>query len=263
MAIIKRRTHRALPPHPEVKQQTDLIAPLPALDAPVEDKKVTFFLTASHQLKSPVAIMQWCLQSVLEQQDVPKETAYLVRKALDQADGMSKLVGDMLQVFRLMHGNNQQAVMPVSLTPVIMSVLDQYELVAHNKGVHLVRGLLENLPPVLGRDTLLRQVVVNLVDNAIKYTPAGKQVLVTAETSGKHVVLTVQDEGIGIPESEQGRLFSEFFRGEEAKQVAYEGTGLGLVLVKQIVEQAGGEIHMSSQLHRGTTFRVTIPYLQP
>lgn len=232
---------------------------LPALDAANVDPKVEFFLTASHQLKSPVAIMQWCLQSLTEM-PVDPAARKLVGKALEQANNMSALVADMLQVFRLMHPNSVQTLESVKMNPIIDAVFAQYEPVAHNKGVHLVKGELENLPIVFGREVLLKQAVINLIDNAIKYSKGGGHVTVSARTHDHMVEIHVADEGIGIAEAEQGRMFTEFFRGEEAKEVAYEGTGLGLVLVKHIMESIGGSISFKSALHKGTDFTLKMPY---
>lgn len=234
--------------------------PLPALDAPAVDPKVEFFLTASHQLKSPVAIMQWCLQSMTEIQNLDPEAKKLVQKSLEQANSMSTLIGDMLQVFRLMSGKHHTSAESVKLNDILDEVLRSYELSAHNKGVHLVRGSIEKLPVVYGTKTLVKQCIINLVDNAIKYTSAGGQVTVSAAIEGDHVVIHVIDQGIGIPETEQSRLFTEFFRGEEAKEVAYEGTGLGLVLVKHIMASMGGEVLFKSKVHQGTDFYLRFPF---
>jgi len=234
--------------------------PLPALDAPNQDPKLEFFLTASHQLKSPVAIIQWCLQSVAEMKDVPPETQKLAKKALDQANGMSHLIQDMLQVFRLM--NNQVGKTPleaVSLNKIVEEILGQYELVAHNKGVHLVHGAIENVPVIFARETFVRQAVINLVDNAIKYTKPGSSVTVELLAKPDSILLNVADQGIGIPDTEQSRIFTEFFRGEEAKDVSYEGTGLGLVLVKHVMSTVGGSVTFKSKFHEGTTFTATFP----
>jgi signal transduction histidine kinase len=235
-------------------------SPLPALDAPSVDPKVEFFLTASHQLKSPVAIMQWCLQSMTEIQNLDPEAKKLVQKSLEQANSMSHLIGDMLQVFRLMNGKHKTTAEAVNLNELLAEVLQTYELLSHNKGVHLVRGTVEQLPVVFGTKTLVKQCIINLVDNAIKYTPAGSQVIVSAATEGDHAVIHVSDQGIGIPEAEQSRLFTEFFRGEEAKEIAYEGTGLGLVLVKHIMASMGGEVTFKSVFHKGTDFTLRFPF---
>ena len=235
-------------------------APLPALGATTDDK-TEFFLTASHQLKSPVAIIQWCLQSVLELQDLPPEGRTLVGKALEQAGGMAHLMGDMLQVFRLIGHKVEHALEPVGINQLLEEILTQYELVAHNHGVHLVRGAIENLPDVIANTTLVRQALINLVDNAIKYTKSGGHVTVNVRaTKAGMVEVSVQDEGIGIPETEQEHLFTEFFRGQEARDTVYEGTGLGLVLVKHIAEHFGGRVHFKSALHKGSTFIFEIPF---
>jgi two-component system phosphate regulon sensor histidine kinase PhoR len=234
--------------------------PLPALDAKAADPKLEFFLTASHQLKSPVSIIQWCLQSVLELQTVPPDAQKLIRKALEQADGMGHLITDMLQVFRLMsQKSGTETLESVSFNKIVDDVFSAYEMVAHNKGVHLVRGAIENVPAVMAKETLARQIVINLVDNAIKYTKPGGHVTVNLAAQKDIIEIKVSDEGIGIPDSERSRMFTEFFRGQEAKDLAYEGTGLGLVLVKHVVESLQGTIDFRSELHKGTTFFVRIP----
>lgn len=234
--------------------------PIPALDAPSVDPKVEFFLTASHQLKSPVAIIQWCLQSMTEIQNLDPEAKKLVQKSLEQANSMSHLIGDMLQVFRLMSGKHTTTAEPVNLNELIEEVLRTYELNSHNKGVHLMKGEVEKLPTVYGTKTLVKQCIINLVDNAIKYTKPGGQVTVSAAVEGDFAVIHVVDQGIGIPEAEQSRLFTEFFRGEEAKEIAYEGTGLGLVLVKHIMASMGGEVLFKSKIHEGTKFSLKFPH---
>ena len=236
------------------------VKPIPALDASGVDPKLEFFLTASHQLKSPVAIMQWCLQSLTELQSLDPQARKLVGKALEQANGMGSLITDMLQVFRLMNGNVKEVIEPVPLNPLLDTVLAQYELVAHNKGVHLVRGAIEQLPTVYGRQNYLKQAIINLIDNAIKYTKSGGRVTVTAAVVDDVAEIHVTDEGIGIAPAEHSRIFTEFFRGEEAKNVAYEGTGLGLVLVKHVMESMGGTVSFKSELHKGTDFCLKMPF---
>jgi signal transduction histidine kinase len=225
------------------------------------DKKNEFFMAASHQLKSPVAITQWCLQSILEMPSVDAKAKEMVRKSLTQANAMSQLITDMLHVFRLQDRQGKaQTYLPVDLNALIEQVITQNEVQAHNRKVHLVRGPIEVLPPVLADQGYLRQAIINLVDNAIKYSPDGGTVTVNAGVTRDHFVeITVQDEGIGIPETEQSRLFTEFFRGEEARVVSHEGTGLGLVLVRNIVEEFGGEVSLESEFHKGSTFTVRLP----
>lgn len=225
------------------------------------DKKQQFFMAASHQLKSPVAIMQWCLQTILEDQEsLDPKTMNNVRRSLAQADAMSALITDMLHVFRLQDANRRQEFVQVNVNDLISQVLLQYEPIAHNRKVHLTRGPQEEVPTVLADPAYLKQAFVNLVDNAIKYSLEGGKVTVCVEEiCGGWVQLTVSDHGIGIPEAEQGQLFTEFFRGVEAREVAHEGTGLGLVLIRAIITEFGGEVEVKSKVHKGTTFTVRLP----
>lgn len=233
---------------------------LPPLDSSVSDKKTEFFLAASHQLKSPVAIVQWCLQSVLEDPSLSNKSKEWVRKALNQSNAMGQLITDMLHVFRL--GSEQygpKSYTAVPLNDAIDKALLQYEPVAAKKKVHLVTGPIEHLPSVYGNEAYIRQAVINLIDNAIKYTAEGGKVEVRARNSKGFTLIEVEDNGIGIPESEQSQMFREFFRGVEAQNVAHEGTGLGLVLVKHVMQQLGGDVTLKSTFRKGTTFTLHFP----
>ena len=218
-------------------------------------------MTASHQLKSPVAIIQWCLQSVLENEEIDPKDVELVRKALIQANAMSHLIVDMLQVFRLQDTKDKGILFePLNIGDLVDQIVGEYELVAHQRGVHLERGPMAIVPTVAASPTYLRQAIINLIDNALKYTPSGKKVVVSLSYGKDNVLeLEVKDQGIGIAEAEQSRLFTEFFRGSEAQEFSREGTGLGLVLVRNIIEEFGGTVQVKSRLHHGSTFTIRLP----
>jgi two-component system phosphate regulon sensor histidine kinase PhoR len=234
---------------------------VPQTNQAKEDQKLEFFMTASHQLKSPLAIIQWCLQVLLESEGMANKDRELVQKALTQANSMSHLIADMLNVFRLSSRKNRNSsFVPVSVNKIIDDVLTQYELIAHNQKVHLVRGPIENDLRVLADETYLRQAVVNLVDNAIKYSPDGGKVNIEAKNNPPNLLeILVTDQGIGIGGIELNKIFREFFRGEQAQQITSNGTGLGLVLVKQIIEEFGGKIEVKSELGKGSTFKLILP----
>jgi signal transduction histidine kinase len=115
------------------------------------------------------------------------------------------------------------------------------------------------VPAVLGDAAQLERVLLNLLSNAIKFTTDGGRVVVRVRATGSTVELEVEDEGIGIPEAEQEHLFLRFFRSSTSQERAIQGTGLGLTIVKSIVEHHGGEIHVRSQSGVGTTFTVRLP----
>lgn len=231
----------------------------PPLDAQ-SDPKTEFFMAASHQLKSPVAIVQWCLQSVLEKKELDADTRKLSQQALVQADAMSLLLADMLHVFRIVHRSSQlESLAPVNMNKLIEDVLKQEESVAAKQEVRLEVGPMEQLPLVLADDAYLKQAIINIIDNAIKYSNVGGTVEINAEVKKGMIEIAVIDHGIGIPDAEQGRLFTEFFRGELAKGKTANGTGLGLVLVKHIAESFGGELTFTSAVGKGSTFVLRIP----
>jgi signal transduction histidine kinase len=207
-----------------------------------------------------VAIIQWCLQSIEEAEKADPQTRELVRKALIQANAMSHLVTDMLHVFRLeKRRESSQSYQPVDLGKVLEQALAQVQALAANKKIKIARGPQETMRPVLADEGYLRQAVINLIDNAIKYSEAGDVVTVSLEEKAGKAEFSVKDQGIGISDAEQQRLFTEFFRGAEAQEHAHEGTGLGLVLVKHIVEEFGGEIKVKSEAGKGSTFTVVLP----
>lgn len=243
---------------PKVQDQTPSIEDLEQRDT----KKTEFFLAASHQLKSPLAIVQWCLQSTIESESLDHQDKELVLKALGQANAMSRLITDMLHVFRLVNkkGGQVQTYESVDLNQLVAEAVIQSEIEAHKHDAHVVKGPLEILPPVFADPVYLREAVMNLLDNAIKYSPPGGTINIYCRlASDNFVELSVQDQGIGIPQADQRHLFHEFFRGEEAQSIAHEGTGLGLVLVKHIIEEFGGEIVVKSELHQGSTFIIRLP----
>jgi two-component system, OmpR family, phosphate regulon sensor histidine kinase PhoR len=231
--------------------------PLPAFDKH-SDQKTEFFMAASHQLKSPVAIVQWCLQSVLEDSALDPANRKMLSRALAQSNAMSSLLSDMLNVFRLMHGS-ETALVPVDVNHVLDQVVELYKPVAERQHVRLMVGPIETLPHVLADDAYLKQAIINLVDNAIKYSNEKGKVQIEAAYAKGRISISVADSGIGIADVDQGRLFKEFFRTEVAREKTHDGTGLGLTLVRHIAERFGGDITFTSELGKGTTFVLTLP----
>ena len=221
-------------------------------------------MAASHQLKAPIAIIQWCLETVMENADkMEKSDRENIRRAVIQADAMSALVTDMLHVFKLMRNQDgPQSFTSVNVNAIIDEVFEQYLPVSEKRKVHLGKGVIESLPQISANQGYFKQVIINLVDNAIKYTQESGYVELTATCNAKkrEIEITISDSGIGITEADQAMLFTEFFRSTAAREIAHEGTGLGLVLAKHVVEDMGGSIEVISKVHKGTKFIVRLPY---
>ncbi|MBU6389045.1 HAMP domain-containing histidine kinase [Patescibacteria group bacterium] len=237
------------------------VGPKSVTGADSAEAQTEFFLAASHQLKSPLAIVQWCLQSLLESPELATKERTLVVKALTQTNTMSHLITDMLHIFRLVNQRGRLAnLVSVDLNRIIDETVEQGVELAHGAKVQVEKGPIEQLPFIPAEETYLRQALYNLIENAIKYSYPGGRVTVTAEREKDgRIGISVTDQGIGIGEADQLKLFTEFFRSEAARDHAHEGTGLGLVLVKHVIEELGGTVSVKSRLQHGSTFTIHLP----
>lgn len=167
-----------------------------------------------------------------------------------------QMLDDMLIVSQMESGNLEFTPEPLNITDFLKKIVDEFQII-HAETHQLVfeSRVIQKIP---GDSRLLRQISANLISNAIKYSPQGSEVRVSLDKSDlPQVVLTVQDQGVGIPEADQGRMFQAFQRGSNVGEVL--GTGLGLAIVKQAVEVHGGSVQLQSQVNYGTTVQVTIP----
>jgi two-component system phosphate regulon sensor histidine kinase PhoR len=142
----------------------------------------------------------------------------------------------------------------VDLKELIGSVVKGVMKGAQKKDIIIKAELPDVLPSVMGDRDRLEQVVVNLIDNAIKYTPSGGEVSITAEANGAEVCVNVSDTGIGIPSDDISRIFERFYRVDKARSRALGGTGLGLAIVKHIIQGHNGRLDVKSELGKGSTF---------
>ena len=173
---------------------------------------------------------------------------------------MAKIVHSLMTISRLDCGGEQIELAPVDLVDIVSVTLDHMGLLAEEKHIS-VRFRHGPATYVTGDSMRLKQIVVNLVDNAIKYTPDGGSVSVVVTTEEKKAVLTVTDTGIGIPAASLPLVFDRFYRADQARSRESGGTGLGLSIVKAICSVHGGTAFVDSTEGRGTTFRIELPLL--
>ena len=148
---------------------------------------------------------------------------------------------------------------PIELPPLVDAVVESVKPTVDARKLELVVDVPARTGTILGDEPQLERVLLNLITNALKFTPEGGRVTLSARPVGDSIALSVADTGIGIPASEQPKLFSRFFRSSISQERAIQGTGLGLVIVKSIVEHHGGSIWFTSKPGQGTTFTVTLP----
>jgi signal transduction histidine kinase len=220
--------------------------------------------TLAHELRNPVGAIMNAL-GVLERIGVPDVQAVRLRELIGrQARHLTRLVEDVLDVTRLRHGKLRLEREPVDLVETVRQAVESLE--AAGRGAHhTFREAYADGPVVVAGDaTRLEQVVRNLLDNAVKYSPANTAIDVSVERAGGDAVLSVRDEGIGIESNFLPRLFEPFAQAERAAQRGVDGLGLGLPLVRAIVEEHGGTISAHSDgAGRGSRFVVRVPVQVP
>lgn|GEM_PF-789125 len=227
----------------------------------IDRAKSQFVLTVTHELRSPVATVQSLLRVIAGGYAgaISEKQQELIARAERRAVFLQQLIDDLLDLAAGKAERLAEALHPVVVNPLVLKVVNQLRPVAEERGLEVHVAAAEGALPVVATADGVERILVNLVGNAIKYTPPGGHVGVALGQVGGEVLLTVRDTGIGIPQEAQPHLFEEFFRAENAKSLEREGTGLGLSIVKGLVERYGGRIGVESEAGRGTTFTVSLP----
>jgi PAS domain S-box-containing protein len=224
-----------------------------------DQMKSDFVSFVTHQLRTPLAGIKWLLELASEERALPEETLSFIQDARVSADRLVKLVNDLLDISRLERGKLKILPKAVALDELTRSVLADVQPLIQEKGHRLSFTDASGLPPVQVDQQLMRQVILNLASNAIKYTPAGGEIAVTVRQEGRQLCWAIQDSGIGVPAAAQSRLFEKFYRAENGLTMETEGTGLGLYLVRLILEQFEGRVWCESEEGKGAIFLFTLP----
>jgi two-component system sensor histidine kinase/response regulator len=220
--------------------------------------KTTFMLTVAHELRAPLNALQSFLWAILKGYIPPEEQQEVLGRAVQRVQELLELVDDLLKLAAAKSEKGLEKREPVSLADVLEKVAPLFQKEAEAKGLAWVVEV--GARPVVRADPdQMAQVWSNLISNAVKYTPAGGRVRVALEERDGWAIGTVEDTGIGIPPQDLERIFEEFYRTPQAKEVAPRGTGLGLPLVKQILEAHGGSITVESEVGRGSRFVFRLP----
>lgn len=222
--------------------------------------KTTFMWTVAHELRAPLNALQSFLLAILKGYIPPEEQQEVLGRAVQRVQELLDLVDDLLKLAAAKSEKGLEKREPVSLADVLEKVAPLFQKEAEAKGLAWTMEVRAR-PVVQADPDQMDQVWSNLISNAVKYTPAGGRVRVVLEEQDGWAVGTVEDTGIGIAPQDLGRIFEEFYRAPQAREVAPYGTGLGLPLVKQIVEAHGGSIAVESEVGRGSRFVFRLPSL--
>ncbi|HTE57373.1 MAG TPA: ATP-binding protein [Verrucomicrobiae bacterium] len=225
----------------------------------LDETKDDFISMASHQLRTPLTSVKGYLSMVIEG-DAGKITSKqekLLNQAFVSSQRMVYLIADLLNVSRLRTGKFVIESTATNLADVIEGEVDQLVEVAEGRELKLAYTKPKDFPSLMLDETKIRQVLMNFIDNAIYYTPAGGHIEVKLEETADSITLKVVDDGIGVPRHEQHHLFTKFFRANNAKKARPDGTGLGLFMAKKVIIAQGGSIVFRSREGHGSTFGFT------
>jgi two-component system phosphate regulon sensor histidine kinase PhoR len=228
--------------------------------------RTEFVDNLSHELRTPLTTIRLLTETLgqdLEHADVPPRIRERTKKIDVETGHLVQMVNELLDLARIEGGVAEQHFQPVDMAEVINSALERLRAFADRQEVALVADLPPDLPPAWGDDERLGQVLVNLLHNAVKFSPPQTTVTVAPRVAGAFLAVEVRDQGVGIPAAEIDRVFERFYKVDKARQRGMGGTGLGLAIARHIVEGHGGEISVASEEGRGATFTFTVPLADP
>src|SRR5712692_9163728 len=227
-----------------------------------EEQRSTFISVVSHELQTPIAIIKG-YASTLARTDVTFDRESLrsrLQAVEEEADRLNKLVGNLLYASRIQAGGLQMELATLDLSNLVQKVT--HRLQVKSPGVTVKVNLPPNLPTVMADRDRIEEVLENLLDNAVKYSPDKPVVTVVCRTTGDEVIVSVSDAGMGISLREQEQIFDRFYRVGNAMTNSLQGAGLGLYICRAIVEAHGGHIWVESALHQGSTFLFSLPRME-
>lgn len=227
----------------------------------LDEAKDEFISMASHQLRTPLTSIKGYLSMVLDGDvgEVNDQQRQMLQTAFASSQRMVYLIADLLNVSRLQTGKFVIEPVECNLAEVVEEELAQLRETIAAKNMSVTYNKPAHFPSLQLDETKIRQVIMNFTDNALYYTPAGGEIVVALKDSPKSIEFTVTDNGIGVPKSEQHKLFSKFYRAGNARKARPDGTGLGLFMAKKVIIASGGAILFKTKENKGSTFGFTFP----
>ncbi|MFT4235424.1 MAG: ATP-binding protein [Microbacterium sp.] len=226
----------------------------------LQQMRQDFIANTSHELKTPVGAIQLLAEALEQAADDPEQVRRFAGRVGEEVERLGELVSRIMDLSRLQADDDQIDMDVVAIDDVVSKAVDRHRVQAESAQVVLVSGGDKKLF-VHGSKTILVDAVSNLITNAIAYSPEGSRVGVGVRGTDDAVEIAVTDQGIGIAESDQNRVFERFYRADQARSRRTGGTGLGLAIVKHAVSRHGGDVRLWSQPDRGSTFTIRLPRL--
>lgn len=222
-----------------------------------EQKQRQFLSNVSHELRTPLSYIKGYTEGILDDMvDDPKRYLETIYK---EADRMQRLVNDLLDLAQLEGDSYPMTKHPIPFAQLIQDVIDRYELVARNKNIIITKHLDHNAI-IIGNEDRLQQVIGNILDNALRYSPVGEKIDIVLTSTVDQVVVTITDYGPGIPETSLKKITKRFYRVDKSRSRDDGGTGLGLAIVAEILKKHDAKLNFHSVINEGTSVKVTFPF---
>ena len=226
----------------------------------LEKIRQDFVANVSHELRTPISSIKGYAETLLEGAIDDKDNIReFISIIYQDSNRLANLIDDLLDLSKIESGKMKMVFMPLDIKPILNRCIAVLEKSIKAKALSITVDVPNDLPKVSGDDKRLSQVFLNLLDNAVKYTPESGSIKIRAFANEKMVQIDVSDTGIGIPENDLPRIFERFYRVDKARSRELGGTGLGLSIVKHIVLTHGGQVWVKSEVGQGSTFSLTIP----
>ena len=232
----------------------------------LDQLKSEFVAKVSHELRSPLSTIHEQLAIVVRDivGGASEQDQFILARAKEKTRGLIALIGDLLDLSRIEDGSICREPRPVRLDESLELIVDFLKTQAESKNQTLtLRFPKDPLPEIIADSFALESIFGNLITNAIKYTQNGGEIKVNVDIAGINIRVSVTDNGFGIADKYLDKIFERFFRIKDDKTRYITGTGLGLPIVKELLDTMGGRIHVESSPGKGTTFRVLLPTIPP
>ena len=226
----------------------------------LDNMRREFVANVSHELKTPITTIKSYTETLIDYKDIDEELSKKFLSVIDnECDRMARIVRDLLQLSNLDYNKTKWKMVEYSLEKLIKDACLKLDFSFKEKNQKLKLNIEENMPNIVVDKDGIEQVILNIISNAIKYTPNNGKIHISAKQFDNSIIVTVKDNGIGIPEEDKHRIFERFYRVDKGRSRALGGTGLGLSIAKQIVEAHGGDIILRSEYNVGTEVDVVLP----